>query len=195
MVIEQGDVPVSDHMFYLVDAGTVLGPPLASGNGLAAVGQGGVAVFTGISSGFVRVTVDARKGPPPVLDTEAWDEVVEVSVHAPVGRLRVSGVLNDAPEFPVLTVSGPGHYRIRVHARGRDTAVDQGVVEPVEDYLVTAWPAEPAPDASLKHTDAFGEGMRRSRRRTPTKVTPADDGRAARQSRLKAMDEQLRRQG
>lgn len=205
-------MPVTEHMFYLVDAGTVLGPPLAFDNGLTSVHDGGVVVFTGISSGLAQVTVDARDMPPPAADTGEWDEVVEVSVHAPVGRMMVSGVMNDGPDVPVLTVSGPGSYRIRLHARGRDTAVDQGGLEPVEDYLVVTWPAAPAPAISLKHTDTFGAGLRRPResprvaqadasvaglrrlREGPRPFPRVDDGRAARRARLQAMDEKFRGQ-
>ncbi|OJF15413.1 hypothetical protein [Couchioplanes caeruleus] len=173
-------------MFYLADTGINLRPPHDSTNGLASVHPGGIVVFTGISCGPVRVTVDARDAPPSTADTEAWDEVLEVSVHAPVGRMVVSGVFSDAPELPVLTTAGPGDYRVRLHARGRDTAIDLGVLEPVEDYLVIAWPAQLAPETSLKNTDSYGAGRRRARRRGPAPATGAEDRQAALRARLRA---------
>ncbi|TQJ23718.1 hypothetical protein FBZ33_4030 [Micromonospora sp. A202] len=193
MVNQRGAVPVTDHMFHLVDTGTVLGPPLTYDNGLSSTHPGGVVVFTGISSGFVQVTVDARDAPPATTDLVGWDDVVETSVHAPAGRMVVSGVMNDAPELPVLTRSGPGSYRIRIHARGRDIAVDLGALEPVEDYLVVAWPAQPATETSLKHTDTFGAGLRSAPRR-PRPVPRTEERKAARHARLQAMDEKFRTQ-
>ena len=56
-----------------------------------------------------------------------------------------SGLGSDGPEnVPVLSPEGLGHYRIRIHARGRDTAVDMTTDEPVEHYLVQSWSAPPA---------------------------------------------------
>ncbi|WP_016906775.1 hypothetical protein [Streptomyces xiaopingdaonensis] len=49
-------------------------------------------------------------------------------------------------DLPILTPRGAGHYRVRVHARGRDTEPDGFVEEPVEDYLLIAWPQPPEPD-------------------------------------------------
>ncbi|WP_125805547.1 hypothetical protein [Actinoplanes sp. ATCC 53533] len=182
----RGDVPVSEHLFHLADTGINLRSPLDFTNGLASVHPGGIVVFTGISSGPVRVTVDARDSPPSTVDTEAWDDVVEVSVHAPAGRMVVSGVFSDAPELPVLTIAGPGDYRIRLHARGRDTAIDLGVPEPVEDYLMIAWPAPLAPETRLKHTDTYGAGLRRPRSRRPAPAARTDDTQAALRARLQA---------
>ncbi|WP_229877020.1 hypothetical protein [Streptomyces bluensis] len=59
-------------------------------------------------------------------------------------------------ELPALSFDGPGDYRLRVHARGRDTAVDLAPDELTEWYLIQAWPA-PARDVAVL------------RQRTPTK--------------------------
>jgi hypothetical protein len=54
----------------------------------------------------------------------------------------VRGMMDDLDgELPVLSFNGPGHYRLRVHARGRDTAVDLSPDEITEWYLIQAWPA------------------------------------------------------
>ncbi len=178
-------MPVSEHMFHLADTGTVLGPPLSFDNGLASVLPGGIVVFTGISSGPVLVAVDARNAQLGTPDAGAWDEIVEVSVRAPAGRMVVSSLFTDAPELPVLTTAGPGDYRVRLHARGRDTAVDLGVTEPVEEYLVIAWPSQPMPETVIKRTDAYGDRLRQPRRRQPQAVPPAP-GQTTQRDRLRA---------
>ncbi|MEU8470415.1 hypothetical protein AB0F30_21290 [Streptomyces sp. NPDC029006] len=63
-------------------------------------------------------------------------------------------------ELPVLSFGGPGAYRLRIHACGRDTAVDLTPDEITEWYLVQAWPA-PAQDAVvLRQTDHYGACVR-----------------------------------
>lgn len=39
-----------------------------------------------------------------------------------------------------VTLHGPGDYRLRIHARGLDTAVDLAPDEVTEWYLLQAWP-------------------------------------------------------
>ncbi|MDX2937000.1 hypothetical protein [Streptomyces ipomoeae] len=63
-------------------------------------------------------------------------------------------------ELPVLSFNGPGEYRLRVHARGRDTAVDLAPDEVTEWYLIQAWSA-PAHDVTvLRHSDGYGASVR-----------------------------------
>jgi hypothetical protein len=47
--------------------------------------------------------------------------------------------MDPVPQIGVLT-SGPGAYRLRVHARGRDIARGRFVDEPTEDYPLQVWP-------------------------------------------------------
>ncbi|MFM9692239.1 hypothetical protein [Streptomyces europaeiscabiei] len=70
--------------------------------------------------------------------------------------------LMDAPvDLPSLASRGPGPYRLRVHARGRDTAVDQTVVdEVVESYLLQSWPAAHQDALLVRATDAYGAHLR-----------------------------------
>jgi hypothetical protein len=71
---------------------------------------------------------------------DAWDEVVELGLHSATGRMRLASlgfVSHPSPE-PVLTVAGPGPYRLRVHARGRDRNPDGVDAEPAERYHLVA---------------------------------------------------------
>jgi hypothetical protein len=63
-------------------------------------------------------------------------------------------------DLPVLSFNGPGDYRLRIHARGRDTAVDLAPDEVTEWYLIQAWPAPAAPVAALRHSDNYGASIR-----------------------------------
>ncbi|MFC9078739.1 hypothetical protein ACFTY7_17360 [Streptomyces sp. NPDC057062] len=76
------------------------------------------------------------------MEAGAWDEIVDHTVETTTGALRVTSVMSDTPRLPLLTPQGPGTYRVRVHARGRDTAPDGDAHEPVEDYLLIVWPAD-----------------------------------------------------
>lgn len=63
-------------------------------------------------------------------------------------------------ELPVLSFNGPGHYRLRVHARGRNTAVDLSPDESTEWYLIQAWPAAAREARVLRQTDRYGASVR-----------------------------------
>jgi hypothetical protein len=141
-----GVVPVSHHLFFLTDGSNVPVAPLTTANGLVDVQPGAAVIRTGIHSGVVRLTVEARSRPPQDVPTGDWEAIVEVSLDAPAGRMAVSALMDDVTDpFPPLTQAGPGSYRARVHARGRDTDIDSTAFEPVEDYLIQVWPAPPAP--------------------------------------------------
>jgi hypothetical protein len=100
---------------------------------------GGAAVLCGISDGPVRVRAQASDT-ALLPETVGWDVVAEIVFAAPTGSVRVAPLFMDAvPQIGVLT-SGPGVYRLRVHARGRDVARGRFVEEPTEDYLIQVWP-------------------------------------------------------
>jgi hypothetical protein len=99
--------------------------------------------------------------------------------------------MSDPPAgFPVLTQAGAGGYRIRVHARGRDTAPDLVALEPVEWYLIQVWPAPPAPERVLRQTDRYGAELRQAAAAAAPPHAPAPDP-GERQRR--AVEDNLRR--
>ncbi|MFF5265375.1 hypothetical protein ACFY4C_41375 [Actinomadura viridis] len=71
-------------------------------------------------------------------------------MHAPDGELRVAAIGADGPGLPPFTALGPGPYRVRAHARGRDSTRPRpgGHIRMVEDYPFPIWPAPPAPEIS-----------------------------------------------
>jgi len=146
---------VDYHMFFLADDGVRPPPLFHYDNSLVALEPGFAAINTGIAQGDVRLTVEIHQHAPPV-DLDDWEDAVEVTVEATQGHMVVAAVMADAPALPTLTPHGPGYYRARVHARGRDTAVDHVVFEPVEDYLIQVWPAPAAPQTELKQTAKYG---------------------------------------
>ncbi|WP_328868676.1 hypothetical protein OHT76_00330 [Streptomyces sp. NBC_00287] len=158
---EAGPVPVQYHQFDISDEDGPTGPDLdRSHNGLVRVADGIITVMTGIHTGDVDVTV-ALHHSEPAPDTGDWQEIVEISAHSVSGELMVRSIMADLDEeLPVLSFNGPGDYRLRLHARGRDTAVDLAPDEVTEWYLIQAWPA-PTHDATvLRHSDAYGTSVR-----------------------------------
>lgn len=153
-------VHISHHVLLLSEDGWHPGDglPVAT-NGL--VGSAGrcTVIYTGIHSGVVELTVQVRSAPPQGVDLD-WDEVVEIVLRA-AGEVRVASLMADVPAtFPALTSGRARSYRLRVHARGRDTDIDGTAFAPCEHYLVQVWPAGPAPEVVYKQTDRYG-GQRR----------------------------------
>jgi hypothetical protein len=152
---------VHDNVFGLLEDADWDEDDDNTANGLVSPVRRGAYVYTGIHTGYVRVTAVALEGPPGDPDTEAWEEVVDVSVKARRGRLRVRSFEDEAPALPLLTPGGRGWYRCRVHARGRDLLTDGTADTPVEDYLIQVWGDE-ALDPQVVHraTDKYGESLR-----------------------------------
>lgn len=141
---------ITDQIFGIFDGDEWPVETAEWSNGLVAVMAVGALIRTGIAVGRVAVVVDVRDTPAP-LSTEPWEEVVEVSVEAPRGELHVVSVADSfLHSLPLLSSGGPGEYRIRVHARGRELGYDLTSMEPTEQYLIISWPARSAPVEILK---------------------------------------------
>ncbi|MCQ9129821.1 hypothetical protein [Streptomyces hilarionis] len=160
----RGLVPVQYHQFAISDEDGPTGPRLeAEHNGLVQVTDGVLTVLTGIHTGCVDVVVTLHES-EPAADDDDWQECVEVSAHSASGDLMVRGLMDDLDdELPVLSFAGPGDYRLRVHAKGRDTAFDLAPDEVTEWYLVQVWAAPTGPPTVLGRSDAYGAAVRRGR--------------------------------
>jgi hypothetical protein len=135
--------------------------PFGHTNGLVVPMSQGAVISTGIHTGAVTVILEARSGSPNLAELEDWDEVVEVSFVAPVGRVRVTTIMSDVPEsLPLLTPAGPGTYRLRLHAKGRDTNPDGAADDPFETYLLIVWPAPATAEMIFKTSDGVGAAKR-----------------------------------
>ncbi|WP_125264438.1 hypothetical protein [Streptomyces alboflavus] len=145
-------VEAVDGLFGVLDAGEIPAHTADWSNGLVAVMSSGALIVSGVSDGPVRVTVATSAGPPPTPSDrgDGWEEVIEVTVHAPTGRLRVQSLeRGDVRDLPLLSPHGSGPYRLRLHARGRTIAPDKVCDEPVEDYLLHLWPAGPPDETRI----------------------------------------------
>jgi hypothetical protein len=145
---------VPEGSFGVLDNGEIPAHTADWSNGLVAPMEQGVLIATGIHTGYVRVAVAVLDGPPTAPAQADWDEIVEVSVRAPTGSLRLDAPL-DGPVHGLVLLSqaGPGTYRLRVHARGRCTLWDKSSTDPVEDYLVMSWPGPYDSTTILKSSD------------------------------------------
>jgi hypothetical protein len=149
------------HGFQIKDPeGPVADDLDASHNGLVSAYLGDIEVATGIHTGDVEVTVELHAEPPG--PAEGWEEIAELSWRSPSGEALVTPLMHDPADLPSLAWQGPGSYRLRVHARGRDTAVDHATGENVvEFYLLQSWPAAPQEALLVKAmTDGYGAGRR-----------------------------------
>ncbi|UUU23548.1 hypothetical protein [Streptomyces sp. DSM 40750] len=131
----------------------------ASHNGLVSAIDGAIEVSTGIHTGNVQVTVELHAvKPEPAAD---WEEIAEISWQSPSGEVLVAPLMDDPVDLPSLASQGSGPYRLRVHARGRDTAVDAAVVdEVVESYLLQSWPAAQQDALLVRASDTYGAQLR-----------------------------------
>lgn len=153
---------VQDGQYAIWDGVSDLFPPDPGGeNGLVGSAPGLAVVITGTQCGNIglRVQVSAVE---PELDIDQWDEVVEVSLATEAGPLNVTSGGSGPRQWSALSDGRPGSYRIRVHARGRDSGARADVVtrNPVEEHLVQIWPAPAAPTVIHKITDEVGAGLR-----------------------------------
>ncbi|SNX88534.1 hypothetical protein SAMN06272735_8987 [Streptomyces sp. TLI_55] len=156
-----GLVPVEHHQFDISDEDGPAGDGLDRGhNGLVRVTDGAITVMTGIHTGDVDVTVTLHHT-EPAPDRGGWQEIVEISADSASGELMVRGIMDDLDEeLPALSFNGPGSYRLRIHARGRDTAIDQAPDEVTEWYLIQAWPAPAHEVTVIRQTDTYGASVR-----------------------------------
>lgn len=148
------------HLFHITDPqGPVAADLDASRTGLVSADGGAIEVATGIHTGDIHVTVETyAQAPDP---DPGWEEIAEISCHSSSGQLLVTSFMDEPADLPSLASQGPGPYRLRVHARGRDTAVDQTTVdEVVESYLIQSWPAAHHDASLVKATDAYGAQVR-----------------------------------
>ncbi|MER7569276.1 hypothetical protein ABTZ93_41265 [Streptomyces sp. NPDC097941] len=129
---------------------------------LAVTDAGGAAasVTCGTHIGDVQVTGETWPAAPPLVDAP-WDDVAEVSLPWPGGRMALWGSFDeDADEIVLSEDAPPGSYRIRVHVRGRDAGEDRGEGDEPEEHLLQIWPSAPAPHRTLKTTDHTGQYWR-----------------------------------
>jgi hypothetical protein len=151
--------------FYVQDGDQA--PPVETwdqSNGLAFPASVGAVVLTGEVYGRITVELDLRDDAPDPADlADEWEDVVEISVICEEGPLQICD-LNQGfvPGLPPLDSQGPGEYRIRVHARGRNSpGVDADDMPVAQDrYLICCWPAPARLPLAIRLTDQRGLNTR-----------------------------------
>lgn len=106
---------------------------------------------------IAEVEAQALEGPPDD-DLDAWDDVVEFSIDEtdndtemyPTVLMADEGY--DSNEATWLNAHGPGWYRVRAYARGRDAESPGG-----DEFLVVSWLAPKAMPKILKMTSAYAK--------------------------------------
>lgn len=158
-------VHASRNQYHLYDVGSVPGTRArsASPNGLIEDQDVMAVVYSGTADGPITVTVRLCDVEPPIETDPAWTEIVEISHRITSGELAVIdpfGALRS--DLPILHTKPGAWCRIRVYARGRDTANDQVIVnEPIEEHAVHIWLAGPSPSTVHRAADGVGRIFRR----------------------------------
>ncbi|MFF7266700.1 hypothetical protein ACFZCL_41460 [Streptomyces sp. NPDC008159] len=165
---------VAEGTFGVLDGGDIPVDTADWSNGLATPMSHGAIILTGIRTGDVQVTAETQSTPTQTTDHAPWDEIVEVSVLCESGQLLVESLdLGPAEDLPDLASAGPGWYRIRVHAHGRNTNPDGTDSDPIERYLLTAWPSASAPTVILKSSQHIAADLDRHAEQQPGDVVGA----------------------
>ncbi|MBF6265968.1 hypothetical protein IU443_29440 [Nocardia farcinica] len=152
---ETGTVQVEHHQFLLAATDTTA----VTGEGnLIWAAPGFVTVLTGIAHGPATLTLDSTDEADTA--TEDWEVVEETVIDSPE-PLRVIGLDEHVP--PAVRTIPPGRWRVRVHARGRDTHPDLDVTEPAETYLITLTPTTDPTGTITTLTTGHADGGTASR--------------------------------
>ncbi|WP_405851890.1 hypothetical protein OG361_04130 [Streptomyces sp. NBC_00090] len=146
---------VAENQFYLLDDDdldyvknrTVVA---AGKNGLVAGGENHAVALAGISAGTAMISYDLSPEQLAADDSQQWEEAVEFDYTSTVGVTHLAASMgpdeesDDMEAYEVnLAFTGPGGYRMRLHARGRGLHPDgvQEEDEPIaEHYLLQVWP-------------------------------------------------------
>ncbi|MFG1952470.1 hypothetical protein [Micromonospora sp. NPDC048830] len=175
-------VYVQDHGFFLTDRD--VDTPFETmdyATGLAGVMRSAALVYAGVDRGYITVTTYAADASPPLdtpqqwADLATWEDIAEFSLHVPHGALTVAPLErrpSDAAQGPSLSPHGPGHYRIRIYASGRDHHFDQAVSESGERFHLVAWPAPPQGPVVIKSSSRCGYGLRLAALASPPRTEP-----------------------
>lgn len=162
-VREVTDTISGEHTVFVLRSFS--GSPLAQpweNNTLVSVPEdvpGEIWVHTGDQFGPYSVTCRLLDGPPG--DPAAlWEDVVELSINAP-DAIVATEMIDGCPVIPLT--DEPGEYRLRVSARGRVDKHDypdddeENQDDPIEWYLLEAWPAPIGEVEVIRLTSALAE--------------------------------------
>lgn len=111
-------------------------------------GPGALTIWAADEIGHACVTGESYTKAPPI-ETKGWEQVVEVPYESSDGKLVIMD--GDGKELPDLITGGPGHYRVRVHQRGREEATQNpDVPEGTVELLIMVFPGKAGPAKTYK---------------------------------------------
>ncbi|WP_225726145.1 MULTISPECIES: DUF6461 domain-containing protein [unclassified Nocardia] len=159
-----GHVLVRDYRFALTEGSFPtdidIDDTAFARNGLVVAVPGGVVIRTGGTDCGILVRLHVFAGPPPKVDLELWEEIVDISWTAATRSAVVLGPAENFPDHgldktPSTTLPSPGDYRLRVHAYGRD-----GDGDDQEFYKLVLWAAPAEPEVVHQTLDRLGHRLR-----------------------------------
>jgi ketosteroid isomerase-like protein len=122
---------------------------------LGAALPGELSLITGLHTGQVEFRVEVVADEPS--HDETWEECVEAA-FTPDGKVQlVDWDGSVVCEIPLEAQA----YRVRYHGRGMDAAHEADTIledeSPVDQYLLSFWPAPAAPDRIVRQTSALAD--------------------------------------
>jgi hypothetical protein len=122
--------------------------------GLAQWQPGEVIVTAADQDRSLDVEIVLLDEPPTAGVKDPWLDSVEFSIETTTGEIRLIQLM-DGPRGPNLAVHGPGGYRLRLSASGRDPIAGK---KPREQHRLEVWSAPVADPAVLRLTSKFAIG-------------------------------------
>jgi hypothetical protein len=162
MVRHRGTVWAEFHQFSLVAGDSVIAWDGTPTDELMVALPGGAVVVCGIHTGLLKVEFETHAAPPA--PTAGWDQATEVDISVPGGELHLQGWGASTVSHVNLAGDGPGTYRVRCSARGRDIDQEDSVAEEVEHYRFDVWRVGPAaqPGGAADRAEKEGDADRRA---------------------------------
>jgi hypothetical protein len=120
-------------------------------DGLAQWQLGEVIVTAANEGGSVDVAVELLDAEPSLPLTDEWQDAVEFSLTTETGEIRLVPLM-DAAVGPNLSTDGPGAYRFRLSAAGRDPIDGK---KQRERHRLQVWPAPEKAPVALRLSSAF----------------------------------------
>jgi hypothetical protein len=142
-------IRVEYSQFYLVDTDIVdLPEPRLTPAHWIDTGPNWAAFLSGGQDHYASVRMQLwKEKPTPTIET--WDLTCDVSLTLASGEIRL-WALTVGPSNQRLVLAGAGHYRMRVHCRGRQAAAEaldeitiyqNSLPQDIERYLIQLWRA------------------------------------------------------
>lgn len=138
----EGTVRAAYYQYYVYGGGELDPSPETTGGLLDVLDDQALRINCACHTAPVAVTTEALNTAPDRIES-GWELAAEADIATTTGQLMVLAwePTERPPAMGNLAGAGPGRYRLRCYARGRQTAAQHHVLtEPLEHHLLQPWP-------------------------------------------------------